>query len=82
MAVKLRKGKTMTGEALHDETLATEKAGTQLLLEEYRQLHCGFCRQEAALLQDDLPARRDGEGRILPGKLEAKAIMPGPPLAV
>ena len=82
MAVKLREGRAAAGELLHDEALAAEDAGPYLLLEEHGQLHPRLAGQEAALLDDQLPAGGDVEGRMLPGKLDAKAIMPGPPWAV
>src|SRR5699024_10066235 len=60
------------GETLHDEALAAEESGAQLLLEEHRQLHGGLRRQEAALLENDFPARGDGEGADTAGEAGGK----------
>ena len=62
MPVELGEGNPPAGELLHDEALAAEEAGAQLLLEKDGQLDARLAGQEAALLHHQLPARTDVKG--------------------
>lgn len=76
VAVELREGHASAGELLHDEPLAAEEAGAQLLLEEDGQLDARLAGQEAALLHHQLPARADVKGPDAAGEAGGKGDQP------
>ena len=76
MAVKLGEGHAPAGEFLHDEALAAEEAGAQLLLEKDGQLDALLAGQEAALLHHQLPARADVKGPDAAGEAGGKGDQP------
>ena len=63
----------MTGELLHDEAFAADKACAELLAEKYGQLNASFRCQEAALLHDHRPIGSDLDCPQGSGELRCKS---------
>ena len=80
MTVKFQEYHPFSGKALHDKSLTAEESGTEAFLKENRKVYPGFGSEKTGLLYNQFPP--GGNLGILPGKQEAKAIMPGPPWAV